>query len=113
MRRFQKHYPDLKKLCKCSPKSRKKFLSNCSDDFIKNLCDCVVNVLKGNIKVSKYHHKKLSKKKAILRRLARKSISLKTKRKIFTQHGGFLGSLLVPIISAVGGLLTDTFLRRN
>jgi len=59
--------------------------------------------LKGNVPLNTFQKKKLGIKKNILRQIALKNTSLKKKQKLI-QSGGFLGALLGPIISVLGGL---------
>lgn len=60
-------------------------------------------MLKGNVPLNSAQKKKLSTKKNVLRQLALKKTSLRKKQKLI-QSGGFLGALLGPIISVLGGL---------
>ena len=73
--------------------------------MINSLCECCLNILKGNVSLTPTQKRRLNKHKQTLRLLARKQTSLRVKKKALTQKGGFLGALLGPIISTVGSLL--------
>ena len=86
----------LRVLGHCQPKIRDSILKNCENDLIHIICDCVYNVVKGNIpgltqeKVTKLAHYKTS-----LIKLTKK-VPIKEKRKILIQKGsGFLPFLLL------------------
>ena len=103
-RRLQRHASTLNLLAKAKPKLASGIIKNSSEDFIKCLCECCLNLLKGNIPISQGQKKKLKKYKNPVRNLAKKSVSIKHKRKI-VQRGGFLGTLLSTIIPAIAGLV--------
>ena len=84
-----------------------KHLKQASPDQVKMFADCAKNIVEGNIRPSKSKLKKLKKLKNGIRLLAKRSIPLRRKKKILTQKGGIIGSILVPIISAVAGLAID------
>jgi len=77
-----------------------------NNDFVKCICDCVNNVLKGKVHVSPTHLKALRRGKRVLRELAKKKTSLRKKKKII-QSGGFiplLGAIIPGIINLISGL---------
>jgi hypothetical protein len=86
---------------------RLKTLKKANFDQVKIFADCAKNILEGNIKPTKAKLQQLKQMKTGIRLLARKSVPLKKKKKILTQKGGLIGSILVPIISAVAGLIMD------
>src|SRR3989442_7666220 len=103
-KRLHRHVNLLKALYKASPATRSSLLKiHCDGDFICCITECVKNLLKGNVPLNSAQRKKLSAKKNILRQLALKKTSQSKKRKLI-QSGGFLGALLGPIISVLGGL---------
>jgi len=103
-KRLHRHVNLLKALHKAKSVTRRKLLKkHCDGDFVCCITECVRNLLKGNIPLSLAQKKKLSAKKNILRQLALKKTSLRKKQKLI-QSGGFLGALLGPIISVLGGL---------
>ena len=104
-KRVKKHLPVLRALVSLRPQERKSFLCHSSDDFILTLCEIALNVLKGNIPLSKVQFNKLKKQKRLIKLFADKKVSLRQKRQL-TQRGGFLGTLLSVAIPVISGLLS-------
>ena len=103
--RLKKYAPLLKKLHKMYSNTRKKNLQkNIKDpEFLKCLCECAKNIIKGNVKLTSAQKSKICCRKKLFRKLALKQTSATERRKI-VQKGGFLGALLGPIISILGGI---------
>ena len=72
------HY--LKALCKCKPAARKAILEHADGELINCICECIDNILKGNIKISKIHKKKLGRSTKVLDELRKKKTGLKRKK---------------------------------
>jgi hypothetical protein len=105
---LKKFAPYLRLLHKAKPKVRKAMLKKyCNDNFVRCICECAANLLKGNVRLTPAQKTQLSRRKRLLRKLVLKKPSLKSKRKI-VQSGGFLGALLGPIIKIVSGLFGAT-----
>lgn len=104
-KRVKNHLPVLRALVSLRPQERKSFLCHSSDDFILTLCEIALNVLKGNIPLSKAQYNKLKKQKRLIKLFADKKVSLKRKRQSINQSGGFLGTLLSVAIPVISGLL--------
>jgi len=91
-------------LHKSSPKARSALLKqHCSPEFVKCICECVKNVLVGNVSLTPENKKRLKRHKRSLRRLILKKTPLTEKKRI-VQSGGFLGALLGPIVKVLSGL---------
>ena len=102
--RLKKYAPYIKLLGKASPKVRSSMIkNNCSPEFIRCICECVKNLIKGNVPLTPQQKQQIGRRKRVLRKLVLKKSSLKSKRKII-QTGGFLGAILAPIIKVLGGL---------
>ena len=92
-----------------SPKKRERLLSIASPGDIDACAEIYLNLLRGNIKVSKKDLKKLQKYQNQIRALADKKISRHQKKILLgTQTGGLL-PLLIPalaplVISALRGI---------
>src|SRR4051812_27341009 len=103
-KRLQRHANLLRTLHRASPAVRRRLLeSNCDGDFVCCITECVKNLLQGAVPLNSTQRKKLSAKKSVLRQLAQKKTSLRKKQKLI-QSGGFLGALLGPLVSILGGL---------
>ena len=74
----------------------------CDRDLIECICDCAHNVLKGNVPITD-HQMQLTPHRHNLRELTKKRTSNKRRKEIL-QEGGFLGAILTPILSVLGGL---------
>lgn len=103
--RLKRNFPLLMWLCRAKPKAAKSVLKVVDRDVLETIGECCVNVLKGNVPLTPSQKKRLYKHRSTLRRLAStKRASDKVKRGL-VQKGGFLGSLLLPLISTLAPLL--------
>ena len=93
----------LKKVKDCKHK-RNSIIDGAGKELVQCICDCVLNVLNGNIKLKQGEKQRLKRHKNCLRELVKKKTSDK-KRKHLIQEGGFLGAL-IPLL---GGLVTKLF----
>ena len=102
--RLKEHSNILKHLYNLNQERRNKWIKRHLDkDLILCLCECCKNLLVGNIPISQKKKKELAKSKKEIRQLANKEISIKKKKKII-QQGGFLSTLLGPIVSVLTSL---------
>lgn len=87
-------------------KQPKPLIKKCSKSEIKTLCECVLNVIYGNIPLTKTQKSRLSPYKESLRKLSNKKTPLYKKKKILIQKGeGFLSILLPAAISVISSLI--------
>ena len=85
---------------------RKAILKVADDALVRTTCECVLNVLKGKMPVSKPAKKKLLPHKKSLIALAEKSTPLDKKKKLLVQHrGNFSSVLLPPILRVLSSIL--------
>ncbi len=103
LKRIIKYKKLIELLPKCNKRVFNKIIKNSKKEFIYTLCECVLNVLNGNIKISKNSLEKLKPKKNILRKLIKKS-SIDNKKRII-QKGGFLEILIPSIISGIASII--------
>ena len=83
-------------LCTCFTsrgKQRKVMISHASKGQIEAISEVALNLLKGNIMVPSSSFKRLKPHKAKLLHLTRKTPSLKKKKEVLNQQGGFLPAL--------------------
>lgn len=105
MQRLERNQDFLKVLSCCNKKQCKVLLEGAHTDLIKCLCECVANVIKGNVPIRPQHKRKLLKHKSLLRTLANKKKPLRQKKQKLVQHGGAILPFLLPaIFSAVTSL---------
>ena len=103
MERIKRNLAFLKEVKNKS--KRLKALKEAKPDTVKLFSDCACNLLKGNLKVHKNKLAQLKKLKNGIRLLAKKSVSLKKKKRVLLQRGGAIASLLIPIITTIASLL--------
>jgi len=106
--RVKRNIDYLNILCKCNSKMRKSILHNADKDLINTLCECIHNCLNGNIDLNEQTKNKLKRHKNILRKLlVKKKVSIKKKREIFNQKGGFLPVLLSTVLGGLTSILAN------
>ena len=103
-RRVQKYAVQQQKLRDATPSLHEQIMHHCGIEFLDCVCECVKNVLKGNVPRSSSQKQNLSRHRKQLRKLSSKK-TLKKKKIEIIQRGGFLGALITPILSILGGLL--------
>jgi len=97
--------PSLEKLANAkTDKERKKLISDSKDCVIDAISEIALNCLNENIPLKSCDFDKLVKYKNILRKLSSPS-TIKTRKRIINQNGGFLSILIRPAISLIAGLL--------
>ena len=102
--RMRRYLPTLRRIQRLGDRARRNLIKKCHKNLIDCFCECSKNVLKGNVPLNGAQLKKLRREKKNLRAIALKKTPLKRKRRIL-QKGGFIGALLPPILSIIGGLL--------
>ena len=105
MKRLKKNKHLLHVLKSANPKLRTAIVKSSDNELIKTLCDCCLNTLNGNHKINNCLKRKLIKYRGTLRSLSTRGTSLKKKRLLLAQKGGFLPLLLGSILSGVIGSL--------
>ena len=82
----------LKVLKKARPVDRKSILESADNDTIICICECIDNLLHGNVKISNGQKKQLSKYAKLLRTIAdRKNPSQKEKTVVGAERWFFAG----------------------
>ena len=103
--RVRKYLPLLRFLQES--KHAKHIIDKSDREIIDVICECVHNIIQGNVDLSKDQKKRLKKHKRDLLLLTDKKSSLKKKKKAI-QKGGFLGVLLSAAIPAIIGAIAGT-----
>ncbi len=91
--RVRKHLTMLQLLAKAKPPLVKTIIRAADKDLVHCLCECALNVIKGNVPLSPAQIRKLTPYKTGLREVVKKRVALKKKKQVL-QRGGFLGTLL-------------------
>lgn len=105
LNRFAKNKNYLCLLSNCKNKLRKAIVSNSNRDQIYSVCECVLNVSNGNVKLSKDDFAKLKRYKKHFKKLLSRKGSLQEKKKILIQRGGFLQFLIPAVISGISSIV--------
>jgi hypothetical protein len=87
----------------------KSMVKNADKNLICAICECVQNVMNGNVQITKRMLNKLKPHKEILRKLQKKG-TLKSKKKLLVQKGG---SVFAYIIPAALSVLTELLSEKN
>ena len=75
----------LKQMLKLTPKQQKTFVDDADNEYILFLCECVLNALEGNVRISVAELQPFEKSLRILRR---KSTSYWQRRKTLKSNSG-------------------------
>lgn len=97
----QKHTDILRALYYLNPEQRRALLKKADTQLVRYICECALNVLQGNIPLTKGHKSRLRKHAGVLRKLVKPTGTFATKKKIIVQQGGFLPVLLAPLIGTI------------
>ena len=93
-------------LGKCNSKIRKAILANADRELVDAICQCVFNLLSGNIQLNAAEKKNLTKYKNTLRKIVTQS-SFKDKKTILVQKGGFLQFLIPAAITGISQIISS------
>jgi len=110
-KRIKKNLDFMRLLQVAKKPQRKALLSTMEPEQVNCLCEAAQNVLRGNVKLSPTQKRKLSRYKALMRKLIKRNTGIKERKKLIAkQTGGFFPALLGPALglatSLLGGLLT-------
>ena len=102
----------LKKFLNANNKVKRNFIKSLSNKDIKVLCITIFNVLHNKIPINTDDKNKLIKFRKILHKFCRSSHTLKKRRIILQQSGGYL-NIIIP--AAITGLSTiiSSLLNKN
>lgn len=91
---------------------RTAILQHADKNLVHVLCEIIHNVLKGNLKIPQEDKEKLRKFRRTLYTLLKKS-SLKSKRKILVQKGGFLQFLIPAVITGISSIISSVISAKS
>lgn len=89
----------LRLLSKANKKLRSAVIDQADGKLIRALSEIIHNILFGTVKLSPSEFRKLKRYHRHLYELSKKSISITKKKVILQQHGGFLPTLLPPVLA--------------
>ena len=98
--KLRKYASCLHTLATAKPGMSKAMIKNADAGLIKCLCECALNILKGNVPLTPSQKQKLKRHKTQLRALVKRSQPL-SKKKRTLQKGGFMPAILAPILTSI------------
>ena len=99
---MKKHLDFLNFLSKTHPFQQRALLETAEPDQVCAICECIYNIMHGNIPIPEGIKEVLAPRKQILQDLADTKVPYKIKKEILLQSGGsILGALIPPAISAI------------
>ena len=96
----------LKRISKAPKHVRCAILDHASRDLIKAIDEAIHNVMLGKVELNPPDFKKLKQQKNTLFQVWDEDAPLKRKKKLLIQKGGFLTTLLPPVLALLSTLLT-------
>jgi len=90
----------------CKKSTRNHIIKNSKGTLIKKLCECILNVIEGRVKISDDELNKLKPYKNLFRKLLKRRLPINKKKDLIVQHGGFLSTLIPIILGAVPELIS-------
>ena len=109
MKRIRSNYHSLHVLKDARPNLRRAILANNDKELINSVGECALNVLQGNVKLSKCAKRKLRKFRRQLRTVADRHVSLAVKKKVIIQSGGFIVPFRSAVLPTIASLVYDYF----
>jgi hypothetical protein len=97
---------DLLKVISKSKKYRDAILHKADKELVAAICECVHNIIKGNLPIKRKDREQLLKFRKILHKLLQKR-NFKQKKKILIQHGAFLNVLVPLVVTGLSSLLSS------
>ena len=105
MKRIRSTYHTLHVFKAADPKLPKGIISKYNQETLKNICECALIVLRGNVPLSACNSCKLRTYKYSIPKVEDKNVFLAAKRKIIGERCGFLLPLLSAILPTLEGLI--------
>ena len=97
----------------CTKLNQNDLLKRAKGPFINKICECILNIIEGRVKISKEDLEKLKPYKNLFRKLTKKNIKIKEKKKLIIQKGGFLQILIPAIISGLASIITSVISKQD
>ena len=111
--RLNKHKNLLLGLSDCKIAVRNGIINNSDKDFIKAICECILNVMNGNVKLNTETHRLLKPFKLTFKKLLNRKNDIERKKHIIIQKGGFLQFLIPAVISGIASIATALISNRK
>lgn len=96
-------------LARYPPRRRKDILRHAPRELVHALSEGCLNILRGNVPLSRQRYTKLRQHRRLVHELANPSTGLRRKQRIIQQRGGFVGALLGALAPVAATLVSDLF----
>ena len=108
--KFVKRYIKFLSVCK-DPQTLRVAVKRSPDSVVKGICNCALNAQKGDIRLNPHQKKILAKHRREIQTLSESGTSIKKKRSVLNQKGGF--TFLPLLLSTVLGTLGSSLFNQN
>lgn len=102
-RRMSRQTPFLTFLYTCAPRQRKSLVEHATNEQILALSQIALNILRGNVQITKAYKRKLKQYKEVIRSLASRRVSISRKRETLLKHHGLIPLLIKPTLQLLDG----------
>jgi len=99
------HIGFIRKFKGAGPNQRKVYLRQAAEDEIRSLVECGLNICNGNVSLNPRQLRNLKKYKNPLKKFSLGKSSIKSKRRILIQKGGFLPALAAITLPVLANLV--------
>ena len=99
------HIRFIRKFKGAGPNRRKVYLRQATEDEIRSLVECGLNICNGNVSLNPRQHRNLKKYKTSLKKFSLGKGSIKSKRHLLIQKGGFLPALAAITLPVLANLI--------
>lgn len=103
--RIKANTPFLHLLARSGPKRRKNLLKQATKEELSAIFEICLNILRGNLNIKGKDYTKLKRQRQLIRKLADKKVSVKQKKVLVNQKGGFIGTLAAVALPALAKVL--------
>ena len=103
--KVKKNIGAIKELSTAPRNIRSAIIDNATRELILALTEVIHNVLAGTVKLTPDQIRKLRRYNRTLVNITAKKTSIKKKKRLIKQHGGFLMTLLPPALAVLASLL--------
>jgi len=97
-RRIARQTPFLKLLYSCSPIQRKSLIQYVDNEQLTALSQIALNILRGNIPITRAYKKKLKQYKEVIRSLASRRVSRSRKKETLLKFHAVIPLLIKPAL---------------
>ena len=97
----------------CTKENQRDLIRRAKGPLINKICECILNIINGQIKLSKEDFEKLKPYKNLFRKLLTKNTKIKEKKRLIIQKGGFLQILIPAIISGLASIISSAISSNN